>query len=78
VPGPGRFEIEVLDADPRRVTKLKIFLSPDAAGRRDRIPPQSATALADARPPRPDLPVNREASVKLSPDDPPSKAPRTP
>ena len=27
VPGPGRFEIEVLDADPRRVKKLKIFQS---------------------------------------------------
>jgi CBS domain containing-hemolysin-like protein len=79
VPGPGRFEIEVLDADPRRVTKLKIFLSPDAAERRERIPPPGATAApAEARPPRPDLPVNRDASVKLSPDDPSSKAPRTP
>ena len=31
VPGPGRFEIEVLDADPRRVKKLKIFVSHDIA-----------------------------------------------
>ena len=29
VPGPGPFEIEVLDADPRRVKKLKIYLSAD-------------------------------------------------
>ena len=29
VPGPGRFEIEVLDADPRRVKKLKIYLGTD-------------------------------------------------
>jgi hemolysin (HlyC) family protein len=29
VPGPGRFEIEVLEADPRRVKKLKILLSTD-------------------------------------------------
>jgi CBS domain containing-hemolysin-like protein len=27
VPGPGRFEIEVLDADPRRVKKLKVSLN---------------------------------------------------
>src|SRR4051794_2457309 len=27
VPGPGRFEIEVLDADPRRVKKLRIYLT---------------------------------------------------
>ncbi len=79
VPGPGRFEIEVLDADPRRVTKLKIYRSLDSAARRDPAPQQRATpGSADARPPRPDLPVNRDASVKLSPDEPPSKAPRTP
>src|SRR5258708_7233426 len=29
VPGPRPFEIEVLDADPRRVKKLKIYLSAD-------------------------------------------------
>src|SRR5262249_37351396 len=29
VPGPGKFEIEVLDADPRRVKKLKISLNMD-------------------------------------------------
>ena len=36
VPGPGRFEIEVLDADPRRVKKLKIYRTGerhDARGR---------------------------------------------
>jgi CBS domain containing-hemolysin-like protein len=32
VPGPGRFEIEVLDADPRRVKRLKIYQSPDRPG----------------------------------------------
>jgi len=32
VPGPGRFEIEVLDADPRRVKRLKIYQSPDRRG----------------------------------------------
>jgi CBS domain containing-hemolysin-like protein len=32
VPGPGLFEIEVLDADPRRVKRLKIYQSPDRPG----------------------------------------------
>ena len=81
VPGPGRLEIEVLDADPRRVKKLKIFVSRDIANlnrdprRRVMAPgqpnPSSSTAPSD-------LPVNRDPSVKLSPDDPPSKAPRKP
>jgi CBS domain containing-hemolysin-like protein len=30
VPGPGTFEIEILDADPRRVKKLRIYRSRDA------------------------------------------------
>jgi CBS domain containing-hemolysin-like protein len=81
VPGPGRFEIEVLDADPRRVKKLKIFLS-DLADRRDRDQQQRASASGQssdpARPPRSELPVTRDNSVKLSPDEPATKAPRTP
>ena len=36
MPGPGRFEIEVLDADPRRVKKLKIYRSLDRPGAHDR------------------------------------------
>ncbi len=39
VPGPGRFEIEVLDADPRRVKKLKIYQSPDRPGTARPRPP---------------------------------------
>jgi hypothetical protein len=83
VPGPGRLEIEVLDADPRRVKKLKIFVSHDIANlNRDpqrrvmasgHAPPTSNTPPAQS-----ELPVNRDPSVKLSPDDPPSKAPRKP
>jgi CBS domain containing-hemolysin-like protein len=81
VPGPGRLEIEVLDADPRRVKKLKIFVSHDIANiNRDpqRRVMASAPAPASASPTPSDLPVNRDPSVKLSPDDPPSKAPRRP
>src|SRR5215472_9362511 len=41
VPGPGPFEIEVLDADPRRVKRLKIYRSAErGAPRRSEPPPQ--------------------------------------
>ena len=82
VPGPGRFELEVLDADPRRVKKLKIFVSHDLTERRNRNPQQRV--MSSTQPPAApasspsDLPVNRDASVKLSPDEPPSKTPRRP
>ena len=80
VPGPGRFEIEVLDADPRRVKKLKIFLSHDLS-RRSRDPQQRVMSTGQSSLPASastELPITREASVKLSPDDPSSKAPRRP
>jgi CBS domain containing-hemolysin-like protein len=80
VPGPGRYEIEVLDADPRRVKRLKIFLSHDLS-HRSRDPQQRVMAPGQPSPPSatsapPELPTNRDAPVKLSPDDPSSKAPR--
>jgi CBS domain containing-hemolysin-like protein len=102
VPGPGRFEIEVLDADPRRVKKLKIYLSPErqngsdarplplgppGAGPPGAGPPGAAppgAAPPGAAPPAgptanpPAMPVNRDPSVRLSPDAPPSKASRQP
>ena len=82
VPGPGRFEIEVLDADPRRVKKLKIYrqhaTARTAPQRRATAPGQPATPPASAPATPSDLPVTRDPSVKLSPDDPPSKAPRRP
>src|SRR5499426_3408750 len=46
VPGPGRFEIEVLDADPRRVKRLKIYQSLD---RRGTARPRPAGPLASPR-----------------------------
>jgi hemolysin (HlyC) family protein len=71
VPGPGKFEIEVLDADPRRVKKLKIYLSPDRQG-------GDAAGRAPSNTPPPDLPLTRDTSVRLSPDAPPAKASRQP
>jgi CBS domain containing-hemolysin-like protein len=83
VPGPGRFEIEVLDADPRRVKKLRIYLSTDRSNGDNREAPRRPGAGAppapgNARAPQPDLPISRDASVKLSPDASPLKAPRRP
>ena len=83
VPGPGRLEIEVLDADPRRVKRLKIFVSHDIANL-NRDPQRRVMASGQpppssgAPPAQSELPIHRDASVKLSPDDPPSKAPRKP
>ena len=45
VPGPGPFEIEVLDADPRRVKKLRIYR---AADRRNGRGPVASRRPADA------------------------------
>ncbi len=74
VPGPGRYEIEVLDADPRRVKKLKIYLSTDRNGGNHKAAPRaSAGQPLPPTTPTTDLPVNRDAAVKLSPDDAPSK-----
>jgi len=36
VPGPGGFEIEVLDADPRRVKRVRIYRGKERSSRRDR------------------------------------------
>src|SRR5205085_3057342 len=38
VPGPAGFEIEILDADPRRVKRVRIYRGKDRTGRRDRGP----------------------------------------
>src|SRR5207302_665925 len=48
VPGPGPFEIEVLDADPRRVKKLKIYLSADRRNGHASEPPRRSTDAAAA------------------------------
>jgi CBS domain containing-hemolysin-like protein len=74
VPGPGPFEIEVLDADPRRVKKLKILRSTDRMTERNAARRMVIDAHAISSPT--ELPVTRDASVKLSPDAP--KAPRRP
>ena len=70
----------MLDADPRRVKKLKIYVSTVRNGGSHETPrragagqPASPAAIQDSHS---ELPVTRDASVKLSPDVPPSKATR--
>jgi CBS domain containing-hemolysin-like protein len=66
VPGPGPFELEILDADPRRVKKLRIYrnLDRDNGGRREeRRPPGAGAPTAAASPP-----ATGDETVKLSPD----------
>jgi CBS domain containing-hemolysin-like protein len=46
VPGPGPFEIEVLDADPRRVKRARIHRSKQAAGGPDEARPARGAAAA--------------------------------
>ena len=72
VPGPGPFEIEVLDADPRRVKRLRIYRSRQPATSRDGVRPARAAAetlaptAPSAQPPQP-----AAASVDSSTKPPP-------
>lgn len=86
VPGPGPYEIEILDADPRRVKKLKIYRSTDRTdgrnGEQRRVVAGAAATPSASLSPAPTvplpLPVTRDASVKLSPDAVPPKPSRQP
>jgi hypothetical protein len=75
VPGPGPFELEILDADPRRVKKLRIYrnLNRDNGDRRDRRQPPAAPPAPPAA-----LPVTSDESLKLSPDAATAKPARRP
>ena len=76
VPGPGPFEIEVLDADPRRVKKLRIYRSADRRNGRGPNAPRRGTETAPTilAPPPADPPLAPDASSK--PTDASSKTPR--
>ena len=64
VPGPATFEAEVLDADPRRVKRVKIYRSKDRRSGGSRDSPQASRQQARATPPRDD-------TGKPSPSTPP-------
>ena len=79
VPGPGPFELEILDADPRRVKKLRIYRSLDRQNGnrpvlRRQLGPTPAPPSAPASPP----PVTGDEADKLSPDAAPSKSAHRP
>jgi CBS domain containing-hemolysin-like protein len=78
VPGPGPFEIEILDADPRRVKKLKIYRSQDRPNGNSRemrrqAPGAALTPPSTASSP---FPVTSDESAKLSSHAAPSKSAR--
>jgi CBS domain containing-hemolysin-like protein len=67
VPGPEPFEAEVLDADPRRVKRVRIYL------RKDRRPGSGRDGAALPRPQ-----TSRPAPPRDETNRPPSNTPRTP
>ncbi len=84
IPGPGKFEFEVLDADPRRVKRLRIYRTRARAearardGRRRPNTAESASAPASPATTSPELPAANDESVRLSPDPGPAKDPHGP
>jgi hypothetical protein len=79
VPGPGPFELEILDADPRRVKKLRIYRGLDRQNgnppvMRRQMGPAPAPPSVPASPP----PVTGDEADKLSPNVAPSKSAHRP
>jgi CBS domain containing-hemolysin-like protein len=76
VPGPGPFELEILDADPRRVKKLRIYRGLDRRNgkegdsRRPAAATPAGSATASANPPASSahLSATRDESAKVSTD----------
>jgi len=76
VPGPGPFELEILDADPRRVKKLRIYRGLDRQNGKGRPGERRDAATAPSAPSEP--PAAGDESVKLSPDSAASNSARRP
>jgi CBS domain containing-hemolysin-like protein len=76
VPGPGPFELEILDADPRRVKKLRIYRGLDRQNGKN--PPSERREAATAPSVSSDPPAVGDESVKLSADSAASKSARQP
>src|SRR3974377_1805896 len=51
IPGPGAFEIEILDADPRRVKRVRIYLRKPALRIAERPPARRPESLSRATSP---------------------------
>jgi CBS domain containing-hemolysin-like protein len=78
VPGPGPFELEIFDADPRRVKKLRIYRGLDRQNGPSNGEPDGRRPPAAASPAVSQLPVTSDEAVKLSPDAALSKSARRP
>ena len=77
VPGPGPFELEILDADPRRVKKLKIYRGLDRHnGSRPPTRRQLASAPAQPSAPPSSSPTSGEETDHRSSDTASSKSAR--
>jgi CBS domain containing-hemolysin-like protein len=78
VPGPGPFEIEILDADPRRVKKLKVYRGLDRQNGNSRETRRQSPsgAFTPASAGSSSTPVIGEEPVKLSPQTAPPKSAR--
>jgi CBS domain containing-hemolysin-like protein len=80
VPGPGSFEIEILDADPRRVKKLRIYRQHRQNGQNNELSPRpavtGAVAATDASSFQPN--VAGDEAIRLSTDAASSKSDRRP
>src|SRR2546429_7100997 len=85
IPGPGPFELEILDADPRRLKKLRVYRSLDRQNgnnrARDRLADAAAESEQSAKTISPQTAPNdstsRIESVKLS-DETAAKSARRP
>jgi hemolysin (HlyC) family protein len=78
VPGPGPFELEILDADPRRVKKLKIYHGLHRQnGQSDKNRELRQVATTASTPAPPNAPAPTSASTP-SPSTPTSATPAAP
>jgi CBS domain containing-hemolysin-like protein len=81
VPGPGPFELEILDADPRRLKRLRIYRGLDRINGKQRST-HGDTAAAQSGVPGPtappDVAASRAESDRLSSDTAASKSARRP
>jgi CBS domain containing-hemolysin-like protein len=75
VPGPGPYEIEVLDADPRRVKRVRIHRSRQPAADHDGARPARAAAATLAPSSAPSLPSPQPASASADTAAKPSPEP---
>src|SRR5271166_1111972 len=81
VPGPGPFELEILDADPRRLKQLRIYRNLDKINARKQAPakrPDAAPLSPSVPAPPSELAVGRTEPVRLPPGPAAAKSARRP